>query len=188
MVGEAEGEIVKGLDPLLARLTELTEQQNQTNRQILSTLKSIATALGATPVPPTLIGPPAPMPALPASSSVIPLPTGAIRNFSDITTTAAFVTVASIKVSKGKKFQIAKIVASCLSDYEVQLYWNSKAITVIYKQAGKSVLTDWYPYDYGNPDGTAIQGDGNTLLELKGRYPTGGSADDLYGEIVGEEV
>lgn len=208
-------EIVKKLDPLLARLTELAESQASTYTEIVTLLQQIAKQLG---VPGIVITPPAAAPptASPVYITVLPpdvlaqielhpelapafrilnvplpvvaKPNGSARALGNITTTATFQTITSYKPAQGKTFNLTKIVASCNSDYEVQLYWKTKAITVIYKQMGKSVLTDWFPFGYGNVDLTPIVGDGTAVLELKGRFPTGGAADDLHGEIVGEET
>jgi hypothetical protein len=119
---------------------------------------------------------------------VIAKPTGRIRAFDHKTTTATFQTIVEITPSAGKQFNLAKIVASCLEDFEVQLFWENQPLTLIYKQMGKSVLIDWFPPDYGTSDLRPIIGNGDSKIELQGRYPTGGVAADLYGEIVGEEI
>jgi len=175
-VGEEGGKPVKGPDPILARIEEL-------DQKVLRQLELITEQLGV----PGVI-PPAALTQADLPLPVVALPRGSVRAFGNITTTASFQTVTKYLVTQGKKFNLAKIVASCLSDYEVQLFWKGSAITVIYKIAGKSPFTDWFPSGYGNFDLTPILGDGTSVLELKGRFPSGGSADDLWGEIVGEET
>jgi hypothetical protein len=170
-------ETTKPLDPLLAHLAEVMEQSLALNSQELSVLQSIAAALGVTPTP-TAVSP----------MKVIPLPEGTIRAVEDITTTGTFEPVVSYTPTQGKTFHLTKIVASCNSAYEVQLYWKGKPITVIYKQVGGNVLTDWFPAGYTDITLAPMVGDGVSQIQLMGRFPSGGSADDLWGEIVGEEV
>jgi hypothetical protein len=203
-------EVVAKLNPLLAAIAEDNDNIQALLQGIQNSLTNITTLLsgqpitlpapptsvvpilvtitapppGAPPVPPVpvVIGGPLPLP-------VIPLPRGTIHVVADLNpTTASFQTVVAYTVTQGKTFNLAKIVASCNSGYEVQLYWKGKAITVIYKQAGGSVLTDWFPVAYPDLTLTPLMGDGSSQLVLQGRFPSGGTADDLWGEIVGEEV
>jgi len=172
-------ETSKPADPLLARLAELEENLAEIDSQILSLLQSIAAALG---VPPT------PTPTIPvAPTKVIPLPEGTSRAVADITTTGTFQPIVSYTPAQGKEFHLTKIVASCNSAYEVQIYWKGKPISVIYKQIGGAVLTDWFPEGYPDINLAPMVGDGTSTIQLMGRFPTGGTADDLWGEIVGEE-
>jgi hypothetical protein len=198
-------DVVAKLNPLLARIAEDEDNVQALLQNILNALNAIGQQLGVTPLTlpsptPVLVtiapnppGAPPPPPApvvigAPLPLPVIALPRGTVRAFADITTGASFADVVIYTPTQGKTFNLTKIVASCNSGFEVQLYWKGHAITVIYKQMGGSVLTDWFPAGYSDITLTPIVGDGTSKLELMGRYPSGGTADDLWGEIVGEEV
>jgi hypothetical protein len=180
MSSEEKEKPVPGPDPLLVEIEE-------TLQQMLSQLQSIATAL--VPTMPTGVTRLIPLTEADLPLPVVPLPRGTIRAVADLNpTTSSFQAVVSYTVTQGKTFSLAKIVASCNSGYEVQLNWKGHPITVIYKQMGGSVLTDWFPSGYPDINLAPIVGDGTSQLQLMGRYPSGGTADDLWCEIVGEET
>lgn len=181
-MAEHENGKSKGPDPLLNKIEEDLQQ-------ILTGIQALTPAA---PTPPSGVPPSGRARPVPLSEADLPLPVIALpkcttRAFGDITTTGAWEPIVAYTVSQGKTFRLAKIVASCNSAYEVQLYWKGKPITPIYKQPSAGVLTDWFPYGYADVTLAPIIGDGQSLLQLMGRYPSGGSADDLWGEIVGEE-
>jgi hypothetical protein len=189
-------EIVKKLDPLLARLAEIAEAEAGNQTQVITLLQQIAKQLGVPGIVVTIPAPPTPTPSpvtgfsiLNVPLPVIPLPEGTVRAVADLNpTTATFQPVVSYTPTQGKTFNLAKIVASCNSAFEAQLYWKGKPISVIYKQVGGAVLTDWFPYGYTDINLAPMVGDGTSQIQIMGRYPTGGSGDDLWGEVVGEEV
>ena len=196
-------EIIKALDPLLAKLAEIEARREKIDSEMLSVLRTIAARLGVVEV----IIPPAPPLTLEdliakldelgrkidtlieETKKVIPKPAGPIRAFDKKTTTSTFATIAELTPAAGKTFHLTKIVVSCLEDVEAQLFFKDKELTVIYKIMGKLPFTDWFPFDYRtHPDLRPIIGDGTSKIELKARYPSGGTAAECYAEIIGEEV
>jgi hypothetical protein len=172
-----------------------------TRRHVGST-KTIAISVPPAPPPPA---PPAPAPTVVelgdetitrlakaiaealTALGVVPYPTGRKRKFNQKTTTSSFQTIVDYTPTSGKKFHLTKIVVSCLEDVEAQLYWKGEELTIIYKVMGKMPFTDWFPWDFRDKLGNEILGDGNSKIELKARYPSGGAAAECYGEIIGME-
>ena len=150
----------------------------------------------APPAPPVVVPPPVvppewrPIiePLLKHYWQVVPKPTGPVRHYDKVTTTATFQTVAEITPSAGTTFYPAKIIVACLEDVEAQLFWDGKELGPMYKVMGKLPFTDWFPFDYQTILRRKLIGNGEIKLELKVRYPTGGTAAECYGEISGMEV
>jgi len=187
------------LTQLFSRRDKLLEYIAITDRQIVDMLVAWLTSQGI-PIPPTVVvAPPtiAPAPAIPAPAvpgvppemRVIPKPTGPIvANGSLGVPTASYQTVAKYAVTEGKRFQLAKITVSCAEDIIVQLTWHGEAITIPYYVMAKLPFTDWFPLDYyAVTHAEWLKGDGKAELELKAKIPSGGTAAEVNGELVGEE-
>ena len=195
------------LDLLLEYIAREEERKRKTEEEILYVLNRIAVAVGAPPVVPPIPKVPIPKVPIPKVPLVPPpewkpmldflvmqfwqvaaKPTGPVRHYDKVTTTATFQTVAEITPSTGTRFYPAKIIVACLEDVEAQLFWDGKVLGPMYKVMGKLPFTDWFPFDYQTLLRRKLIGNGKIKLELKVRYPTGGTAAECYGEISGEEV
>jgi len=113
---------------------------------------------------------------------IIPRPKGGILEKGSATTTDTYATVASVTVTIGKQFQLAKIIVSCPEDVMYQLVWDGSAISAEVYVSGKIPFTDWFPWDYYE-----MIGDGTKTFEIQVKYPSGGTAGTCHAEIVGEE-
>ena len=181
-----------------SRRDKLIEYIAVTDRQIVDMLAAWLTAQGIA-VPPTVTVtiPPAPaipsapvVPGFPPELRVIPRPTGPIAQPGSLAVpTTSYQVVVSYTPTKDKRFQIAKIAVSCSEDIIVQLTWHGVAVTIPYYIMAKLPFVDWFPLDYYLVTHEEyFKGDGNTKLELKAKIPSGGTAAQVDGEIVGEEV
>jgi len=175
----------------------LLEYLAKTDAEMLEWLKALARAWGVSPIviPPVVIPPiiptiPPTVPGIPPELRVIPKPTGSIVQPGSLATpTTTYTTVASYTPSKDKRFRLAKITVSCSEDIIVQVTWKGEAVTIPYYVMAKLPFTDWFPIDYYLvTHDEYFKGDGNTKLELKAKIPSGGTAAEVNGEIVGEEV
>lgn len=137
------------------------------------------------PVPPT----PAPTVATPGIR-VTPTPTGPIVVPGTIVApTESYAVLASYVPTTGKRFQIAKITASCSEDIIIQLFWAGQALSIPYYVMAKLPFTDWFPLNYYlTSHEEYLKGNGTTKLEMKAKLPSGGTAAQVDGEIAGEET
>lgn len=202
------------LDELLEALLKVQQQTLEVLKGLRPPTVAVAVPPEAPPAPP-IIFPPAPPELEPVTKrldgivdqlsnlntkadgiiklleiavKVIPKPLGSVRKFNKITTSDTFTTVVEYTPERGKRFHLTKIVVSCPEDVQAQVFWMNKPLTVIYNIMGNIPFTDWYPWDYRtHPELREIIGDGASKIELKVRYPSGGTAAECYGEIVGEE-
>lgn len=182
-----------------SRRDQLLEYIAKTDQQIVAVLVAWLKAQDIT-VPPslevTVEVPTIPTVITPETAQVgigvrvTPSPTGEIVAKGNLAaSTTAFQTVAEYTVTKGKRFQLAKIVASCSEDIIVQVYWGAEAISIPYFVMAKLPFTDWFPINYYlTTHEEYLKGNGNTKILLKAKYPSGGSAAEVDGEIVGEET
>jgi hypothetical protein len=180
-----------------SRRDKLIEYIAVTDRQIVDMLAAWLTAQGI-PIPPNVTVtippavPPTPpvVPGFPPELRVIPRPTGSIAKQGSLAApTTTYATVVDYTPTKDKRFQIAKIAVSCSEDIIVQLTWRGKEVTIPYYIMAKLPFTDWFPLDYSLvTNDEFFKGDGDKKLELKAKIPSGGTAAQVDGEIVGEEV
>jgi len=195
------------ISQFFSRRDKLLEYLAVTDRRIAEMLAAWLTAQGIT-VPPTvsITIPPAPeipegmptIPGLPTGPAgavfppqlrVLPRPTGEIAKQGTIATpVTSYSTLAEYTPKKDKRFQIAKITVSCSEDIIAQLFWKSQAVTIPYYIMAKLPFTDWFPLDYYLVTHEEyFKGDGDTKIELKAKIPSGGTAAEVNGEIVGDE-
>lgn len=183
------------LSQLFSRRDQLLEYIAKTDRQIADALISWLTSQGIA-VPPSLtveITPPTPAPTIPViipGIRVTPTPTGPIVAPGTLATpTTSYAAVASYTPTQGKRFQIAKIAASCSEDIIIQLFWGGQALSIPYYVMAKLPFTDWFPLNYYlTTHQEYLRGDGSIKLELKAKIPSGGTAAQVDAEIVGEET
>jgi len=161
-------------DQLLEYIAKAEKSREARDQEILETLLKIASALGV-PIEVALF------------REVIPKPTGSIRDYGNVTTTTEYQTVAKIKPKADKKFKLTKIIVSCPEDVMYQLYWQGQALAPEIYVMAKIPIFDWYPYGYRTKDDKDLVGDGSAEIELKVKYPSGGTAATCNGEISGDE-
>jgi hypothetical protein len=122
---------------------------------------------------------------LTAGAEVIPKPKGDIARKGNITTGADYadVTGTNYKVTKGKHFQLTKIVLACKEDSTARIMFGTTQIGPEYYIMGKTTLTDWFPKNYRLDE---LEGDGTKEIRIQAKYVT--TAGDFQAELVGEEV
>jgi len=187
------------LSQVFSRRDKLLEYIAATDRLIADALIAWLSAQGIT-VPPTVIvapptivaptPPPPAVPGIPPEMRVIPKPTGPIVAQGSLAApTTSYTVVAELTPNKDKRFQLTKIAVSCSEDIIVQLYWGGEALSIPYYVMAKLPFTDWFPLDYhAITHEQYLKGNGNTKLSLKAKIPSGGTAAEVNGEIVGEET
>jgi len=126
--------------------------------------------------------PPIEIPELP-TGEVIPLPKGGILKKGSVTTTNTYQTIASHVVTSAKTFKLTKILISCDQDVMYQLRWAGTGISAEVLVMAKIPFTDWFPYAYYD-----MLGDGLKVVDIRVKYPSGGSAGICNVELVGQEV
>jgi len=112
-------------------------------------------------------------------------PAGGVSLRGNVTTGASFAVVGNCKrtVTSGKMFFITKIALSCDEDAVAKITFGGSDISIEYKIIGKIPITDWFAAGEKQ-----CLGDGTKVLQIEGKYPTGGTAGDLHAELVGEEA
>lgn len=120
-----------------------------------------------------------------APNQVIPKPTGNIARKGNITTGADYadVTGTAYTVTKGKRFQLTKIVLACKEDSMARIMFDTTQIGPEYYIMGKTTLTDWFPQNYRLDE---LEGDGTKQIRIQAKYVT--TPGDFQAELVGEEV
>jgi len=118
-------------------------------------------------------------------AEVVPRPKGEKVLRGSVTTGASYAVVGNCKrtVPNGKTFNVTKIATSCLSDAMVKITFGGSDISIEYPISSKIALMDWFSFG----EKQAV-GDGSKVLQVEAKYPSGGSADTVYAELVGEEV
>lgn len=123
---------------------------------------------------------------LAVQAEVVPRPRGDVTLRGNVTTGAGYAVVGTCTrtIAAGKVFQPAKLTLSCDQDAVAKIVFPvGTDISVEYKIAAKVPLTDWFAKGEKQ-----CVGDGSKAMRVEGKYPSGGSAGDLYAELVGEEV
>jgi len=185
-------------DELLGYIAEAEKRREIRDQKILEALEIIAGK-----APPEIVIPPATRELVETITrevaretiteirevirEVIPKPTGALRHYASLTTTSSYQTVAKIKPHQGMKFKLTKIIVSCSEDVMFQLYWQKQDLGPETFVMAKLPFTDWYPYGYRTKEDKDLVGDGSAEIELKVKYPSGGTAATCYGELSGDE-
>lgn len=117
-----------------------------------------------------------------ASRLVKARPTGEVTDKGSITTTADYQTICAITVTNGKTFYTAKLSVSGDQDVMAKLTFDGADVSIEHYIAGGTPFTNWYPWGW-----EPMEGDGSKKLELKAKFPAGGVAGTVFGEICGEE-
>jgi len=180
-------------DELLTYIGEMEKRREARDEKMLAALNAIAAGMGIAPTVVVAPGvPAAPAPAAPApapvvSREVIALPAGALRNYSSVTTTTDYQTVAKIKPHQGMKFKIAKILVSCPEDVMAKLQWAGQDLGPEVYVMAKLPFTDWFGHGFRTKEDKDLEGDGSSEIQLQVKYPSGGTAATCHGEISGDE-
>jgi hypothetical protein len=127
---------------------------------------------------------------LKAPLPVLAYPLGRIKKKGSLSaTTESYQTVCEITVTAGKTFNLANFTISADQDILAKLMWQNKDLTPVYYVMAKLPFVQWFPPHYCTDEGKALVGDGQSKLELKAAYPTGGSASTYCeGEVTGDET
>jgi len=112
---------------------------------------------------------------------VIPRPKGGIKETGSITTSATYAAVASRTVTKGKTFQLSKVVLSAEKASWFKYRWGGVDISSERLMDDKTIVIEHFPWDYHS-----MLGDGSKKFEVRARQDT--EVGTFTAEIVGEEI
>lgn len=116
-----------------------------------------------------------------SGQDIIPRPKGGFRASGEITSGAAYATVATRTVTSGKKFQVSKILVSVEKAAWIIHRWNASQVGCARLLDDKTTLIEHFPYDNFN-----LLGDGAKAFDVQAKQYSEAGLVDV--EVVGEEV
>lgn len=186
------------------RQDKLLEYLAETQRQMLTLLRTVS---GVSPVLPP---PPAP-PILPPTAApvtvevtgiteealeklmqmplpVMAYPLGRVKKKGTLASVGTtYRTVCEITVTNGKEFQLANFSLSGYGDdMFIKLVWQDNDLTPVFYAMEHLPFVQWFPPHYYTDEGKALLGDGKSKLQLKVRAEDG-TVTVCDGELVGDE-
>ncbi len=117
---------------------------------------------------------------LPENQKTISRPTGGLYDDGTITTTSEYQTIATITPQNGYKFQVSKIVISCVKAIWFKLQWNGEDVTHERCMDDKTIVIEHFPWESFN-----CEGDGVKTFTIQAKYFS--AAGVCNAEIYGEE-
>ena len=112
---------------------------------------------------------------------IIPRPKGGVIAKGNITTAAAYATVATHTVTSSKTFQLSKIMVSAEKAAWIKYRWAGSDISAERLLDDKTILIEHFPWDYHS-----MVGDGSKAFDVQAKYDS--ETGKVNVEIVGEEV